>query len=145
MSSLEPETIDSFEQETIDSFEQFRLLYAQPQPVTAIQEIGSGTPQSWNVEREYMAIQRLVDSRGGYASKFEEGFHKVLKYILNNAYHDPQNGDWWDEKNNRLIRQAGILLHQESAMWDSLLWSFVPDRYRRNINLLWDGIGEWRA
>jgi len=30
-------------------------------------------------------------------------------------------------------------------MHDNLVWAFVPTRYRRNIDCVWGGIGEWSS
>ena len=113
---------------------------------TALEEIGSGTRNSWNIKREYEAIQNFVENRG-YKNKYEEGRHKVLKYILNKVYHDPEKGDWDDDNNIKLIKEAGQLLYDFDAMKgmkDGLVWSFIPDRYRREISSHWHLIGEWR-
>tara|TARA_B100000902_G_scaffold347219_1_gene354390 strand:- start:2712 stop:3188 length:477 start_codon:yes stop_codon:yes gene_type:complete len=112
---------------------------------TAQEEIGSGTHKSWNIEREYKAIQNFVESRG-YKNKYEEGRHKTLKYILNKVYHDPEKGDWDDDNNIKLIKEAGQLLYDfdgMKSMKDNLVWSFIPVRYHREISSYWNGIGEW--
>jgi len=112
---------------------------------TAQDEIGSGTPGSWNIKREYVALQDFVKSRG-YVSKYEEGRHKILKFILNKVYHDPANGDWNDDNNINLIKEAGQLLYDYdgmNGMRDCFVWSFIPNRYHREISSYWHGIGEW--
>lgn len=46
------------------------------------------------------------------------------------------------------IREAGEILYETEGMrgmHDELLWSFIPKTYQREIDLIWDGIGEWLA
>jgi hypothetical protein len=46
------------------------------------------------------------------------------------------------------IVEAGKMLNEAegiSGMQDDLLWSFIPKPYRRLVDLLWDGIGGWKA
>ena len=59
--------------------------------------------------------------------------------------HDPERGDWSDNESDALIKQAGKLLHDSGDMRNPLVWGFIPKRYRRGIDLKWDGIGSWRA
>lgn len=59
-----------------------------------------------------------------------------------------KNGNYYDEKNIKLIRDAGNLLYEYDEMnglRDVLVWSFVPKRYAREIDMLWNRIGEWRS
>ena len=52
------------------------------------------------------------------------------------------------EIKEELVREAGQILFQSEGMkglYDTLLWLFIPKSCNRIIDILWDGIGEWRA
>ena len=47
-----------------------------------------------------------------------------------------------------MLKDAGRLLYEfdgMKGMHDNLVWAFVPTRYRRNIDCVWGGIGEWSS
>ena len=71
----------------------------------------------------------------------------LCKYLINCVENDPKEGDYYNEANNDIMRRAGLLLNEidgKAYMMDSLL-AYVPKRYRRSVEHIWDGIGGWRA
>lgn len=47
-----------------------------------------------------------------------------------------------------MMVEAGKLLHEYDGMRgmrDPLVWSFIPRMFHREIDMYWDGVGEWRA
>ena len=117
--------------------------FGEEKQITALEEIGA-----FNVKSEHDAIERFVRNRGGYKNKYEEGRHKTLRYILDAVENDPQNGDWGDDNHWTLMKEAGRLLYEDSGMHGMhapLVWSFIPNRYHREIDMIWDSIGEWQS
>lgn len=52
------------------------------------------------------------------------------------------------EIKEEVVREAGLILFESEGMkglYDRLLWLFIPKSCNRIIDILWDGIGEWRA
>ena len=100
----------------------------------------------YNIKREYEAIKRYHDKNKSFQNKTQEARYKLLKYIITCTAHDPINGDYYDKENIKLIKEAGKLLYESTAgMNDPLFWSFVPRRYKREIDMFWDGIGDWKS
>ena len=102
----------------------------------------------YNILKEYDAIKKISEANGGFGSKYQEGRFKVLEYIINCATNEPINGDYFDPKNNQILKEAGKLLYEDSGMdgmHDRLVWAFVPKRYKGDINYMWNGIGDWSA
>ena len=101
----------------------------------------------YNIIKEYKGIYEFCNLRGGELyDKYEEVRYKILKWILTCATYDPENGDYSNDKNDELVKDAGKLLYEYDkmeGMRDDLVWMFIPERYRRNIDYLWNGIGEW--
>lgn len=100
--------------------------------------------ETYNIYAEYMAMTRFI-KQGGFRDNYQKGRYRVLEYILNCIIADPIEGDYYEKKNNELIEEAGRLLNTDNAMWDGLVWSFVPTRLKRTIDMMWDGIGDWRS
>ena len=106
---------------------------------------------SWNVYREFEAIDRFKNARG-FENDYEKGRYKTLQYIIKRIEGDPINADYQNEEIKQIMREAGELLYNftfqsdgKKGINDGLVWAFIPKRYRRDIELIWDGIGEWRA
>jgi len=98
----------------------------------------------YNIYKEYMAMTNYIKLRG-FRDNYEKGRYKVLEFMINCIIADPINGDYYDEKNSELIKEAGRLLHTEDAMHDGLVWAFIPKRFERDIDVSWNGIGGWRS
>lgn len=80
--------------------------------------------------------------------EYNRALYNILKYIKKCTKKDPINGDYYCEKSTKLIKEAGELLNKKggiNGMNDVYIWSFIPKRYRNEINYMWDGIGEWVA
>jgi len=99
---------------------------------------------SWNVYREFEAIDRFKNARG-FKNDYEKGRYKTLQYIIKRIEGDPINADYQNEEIKQIMREAGELIYKSKGMKympDGLVWAFIPKRYRRDIELIWDGIGE---
>jgi hypothetical protein len=103
----------------------------------------------YNIFTEYKALGEYIPFHSNQKiHEYELGRYKILEYIINCLHHDPDNGDWYDDNNVKLIRDAGELLYKYdgmNGMHDALVWSFIPKRYQREIDMIWNGIGEWNS
>jgi len=100
----------------------------------------------WNIQAEYKAIMKYYNKNKKYQNKAQEARYKILRYMITCAIHDPENGDYFDIENEKLVKEAGKLLYEfdgMKGMHDLLFWSFIPKRYERVIDCLFNGIGEW--
>jgi len=73
---------------------------------------------------------------------------KMLKFVIDSVKNDPDNGDFYDDDSDKLLKEAGQLLYDfdgMNGMHDRLAWSFIPNRYHRTIDYAWNGIGKWKA
>ncbi len=55
---------------------------------------------------------------------------------------DPLGDNYSDALAQRL-KNAGQSLYNSGGMKDPLVWSFIPKRLRRDIDVLWSGVGDW--
>jgi hypothetical protein len=127
------------------TFEQFQEKFKpNTQRLTAQKEL-----DVWNIKQEYKAIHNFYIDRGKiFKNKYEEARYKILKWIITCATNDTEEGDLISEKNDEMLKDAGKLLYEfdgMKGMHDNLVWDFVPTRYRRNNDCVWDGIGEWSS
>ena len=108
-----------------------------------------------NVFREYGALKAREDKLNNY----DTARYLILRGIVKMVEYDPINADikedaseadqdyWRDVMDD--IRRGGGLLYKEggmsnmSGMHDDLVWSFIPKRFHRAIDHIWDGIGGW--
>lgn len=82
----------------------------------------------------------------GKLDKYKLGRFKLLEYIIHYIKNDPERGDYYSKENKERLIEAGKLLYEYDdmdGMHDGLVWSFIPKRYQREIDMAWDGIGEW--
>ncbi len=97
----------------------------------------------FNILKEY----KRLDGNKEKLNDYDKAIYNICEVLIDCVSHDKINGDYYSEKNNNKIKQAGNLLYSYdgiSVMKDVLqLW--VPKRYRREFDILWDGIGEWCA
>lgn len=80
-------------------------------------------------------------------SIYDNAIYLIYQVLIDCVEHDKENGDYYSEENNKKIRKAGELLNSHGgfdSMRDTLLLQ-VPKRYRRDFDLVWDGIGKWRG
>jgi len=104
----------------------------------------------YNIFEEYDALKRLVKCAEELGKKdmYKIARMKIFEYILNCVKGDPINGDVYSAENEQLLKDARKILYDTDGMdgmHDRLLWSFVPKRYHREINMSWDGIGKLRS
>lgn len=111
-----------------------------------------------NVFKEYKALNRRLNEKTARSNPKEDektqkkeyysvARKQILQWIIECVKHDPESGDYSDDDNDKLIIEAGksLYLHEGMrGMHDPLVWAFIPKRYHRTIDALWDGIGEWR-
>ena len=107
-------------------------------PITAQEEL-----KEYDIMNEYNALKKMQ-----HMDLYKSARFKILQYIINCVKADPINGDYYDKDNRKLMIEAGNELNSEggmNSMKDNLVWAFIPKRYHREIDHLWDGIGEWCA
>lgn len=98
----------------------------------------------YNIFREYNGIKK---NKSYEKSKYSHGLMLMLEYVINCIKHDKENGDYYSEDNNKIAIKGGQLLY-ESGNTDTMhevLLTWIPKRYRNEINMKWDGIGEWQS
>lgn len=95
--------------------------------------------------KEYEGIQRFKEA-GSTISPYSEGIHKVCEYIIECTKYNPIDGDYSEENRKRMV-EAGELLNKDggSATIHEVMELWVPKRYQREIDGMWDGIGQWRS
>jgi hypothetical protein len=97
----------------------------------------------FNIVNKYNRLEKIKDKLNNY----DKAVYIICEVLIDNVNHDKHNGDYYSEKNNSKIKEAGKLLYSydgNSVMRD-VLFAWIPKRYRREIEYLWDGIGEWYA
>ena len=104
---------------------------------------------------EYKEISKLLKQHESKVMPnnilIKKAEHKILKYVISCAVHDPNNGDYSSEDTNNLLTEAGNILNDCGGikeMRDCMEWfvaAFIPKRYRRDIDMRWNDIGEWRS
>jgi hypothetical protein len=105
----------------------------------------------FNIFEEYDALKRLVreEENNDIKDMYKIARMKIFEYIFNCVKDDPIEGHGkYCEANIQLLKDAGKMLYDSEGMqgmFDDLFWSFIPDRYRRTIDMAWDGIGEWQG
>ena len=103
-----------------------------------------------NLFSEYEGLKKYLHS------DFQNGRYLVLKAVVAMIVYDPILGDFGEEmtpedneywkKIDQDIIEGGKLLYKAygmDGMRDPLVWSFIPKRFHRTIDILFDGIGEW--
>ena len=98
---------------------------------------------SFDIKNQYKAISKYVKDHGKYKNKSQQAHHKLLKYVAVCATKDPVRGDYTDEESRKLVKDAGNLLAENDNMHSILIWSSIPERYHRDIDIMWNGIGGW--
>lgn len=120
-----------------------------------INRIAAHEAIEYNIFQEYNALKKYLKiyeqdgkDENDKSYCYSLGRFKTLSYMVKCIKADPQNADWYDEDNIADLKEAGRLLYKESGMKgmrDNLVWSFIPKRYHREIDIAWDGIGEWHS
>ena len=109
----------------------------------------------YNLLQEYKAMLSLLeDSPVAQNTLYRRARRSIYEGIIGMIMLDPVAGDLplgkeeeWD-KLRALIIEGGRLLNQEGgmdSMHSPLVFCFIPDRYHKDIDLMWHGIGKWRA
>lgn len=96
----------------------------------------------FNIIKEYNNLQNRNN-----LNKYDQALYYICEVLIDCVEHDKQNGDYSTPINNEKIKQAGNLLHSYDgiSVMDDVLNLWIPKRYRNEISLLWDGIGNWRS
>lgn len=123
----------------ISSNKLFQLLTKTDYTLTAVDEL-----HKFNILKEYNKLKKCNYDN---LSDYDKAIFHICEYIIECVRHDKYNGDYYTEDNAKKIKQAGQLLYKydgNSVMHDVLeLW--VPKRYCREFDMLWNGIGGWRG
>lgn len=121
-----------------------KLMHQREAHLNAKEEI-----DYFNIQREYDGLKKIIEGQDPKSiSKYKMARLNILHYIIKCAENDPINGNWFDEENFKILKEAGILLYEDDGMrgmHDNLVWSFIPKRYHREIDLAWNNIGEWKS
>jgi hypothetical protein len=118
------------------TYQDFLKMMAEPEKcLTASQEL-----KHFNIIPEYHSLRQIEEK-----TSFELARMNILQYIITCVKNDPINGDYYNKENGNLIIEAGKLLNKTNDMRDLLVWSFIPNRYHREIDNYWDGIGNWMS
>ncbi len=107
----------------------------------------------YNVTKELKLLNGIMKSplfKSSTAREklFDMARYNILQYIVTCVNHDEKRGDFYSEANRSKLKEAGKMLYEyggTDAMHDDFTWSFIPRRYHGEINLCWNGIGEWIA
>lgn len=95
----------------------------------------------FNIFREYNKLIKNKETIENY----DKAILNICECLIEKVEHDKDYGDYFSEINNNKLKKAGELLFNydgTSVMYDTLqLW--VPKRYRKEISILWNGIGDW--
>jgi hypothetical protein len=96
----------------------------------------------YNIFREYNAIKK---NKSYEKSKYSHGLMLMLEYIINCVKNDKENGDYYSEENNKIAKKGGQLLYESGGIetMHEVLLTWIPKRYRNEIDVKWSGIGEW--
>ncbi|ATZ81094.1 endopeptidase-like protein [Bodo saltans virus] len=120
-------------------YDEFIKLFGKEKRLSAYDEA-----KEYNIFTEYNAI---IEKKTHEKSDYCAGLMLMLKYVITCVENDKINGDYYSVDNNNNVKNGGMLLHKSggiSAMHDVLM-TWIPKRYRREIDIVWDGIGEWRG
>ena len=111
--------------------------------------------QEFNIITEYKDISNLIKRYDKITKPkdilIKTAEHKILKYVLTCAIHDPINGDYSNKDNFNLLKEAGNILNdcgginEMRSCVEYFVKAFIPKRYRREIDISFDNIGGWQA
>jgi len=97
----------------------------------------------FNIFLEYNKLIKNKETIENY----DKAILNICECLIEKVEHDKEYGDYFSEINNNKLKKAGELLFNydgTSVMFDTLqLW--IPKRYRNEISILWNGIGDWCA
>ena len=100
------------------------------------------------LEMSRLSVLLELDSEYKLHRKSE---YNMLKYIAACVEHDPLRGDYYDESNRQLVIDAGRMLNEAGGLKlmheyaNGWIVVFIPNRYRREIDLYWHDIGGWSS
>lgn len=104
----------------------------------------------YNIFPELNGLNRLIESAKNREETdlYKIGRKGVLEYIIICVENEPVNGDYFTHEHKQLMVKSGEILNKSGGikdMTDNLVWSFIPERYKGEIDKFWDGIGEWQT
>jgi hypothetical protein len=121
---------------TLDSDELIKLLDKTDIAMNVKEEL-----YEFNIFQEYNKLIKNKETIKNY----DKAILNICECLIEKVEHDKEYGDYVSELNNNKLKQAGELLFNydgTSVMLDTLqLW--IPKRYRKEISILWNGIGDW--
>lgn len=73
--------------------------------------------------------------------------YNAFKYIINCVKHDPERGDYYNKENRKYMKIAGEFLNKEGGInnMSNFLHCYIPKIFHRDVDNIWDGIGDWKA
>ena len=123
---------------TLNSIELSKLLDKPNIFMNAKEEL-----YEFNIIKEYNKLIKNKETIKNY----DKAILNICECLIEKVDHDNVYGDYFSEKNHNKLKQAGELLFNydgTSVMFDTLqLW--IPKRYRNEISILWNEIGDWCA
>ena len=123
------------------SYDDFLIRFGlSVKSLSAVEEL-----KEYNIMKEYNSLKSMNFPA---SDLYKSARLKILQYIINCVNADSLNGDYYNEDNRKLMIEAGNELNKEggfASMQYNLVWSFIPKRYHREIDYMWNGIGEWRC
>lgn len=107
----------------------------------------------YSIIEKYLISKTIIESKQFKEIPTNEkcyifGVYNSLKYIIECVIHDPQCGDYSNDENNKLIILAGNFLLKYNENTDLMYYYLnkqIPQIFHRQIDYLWDGIGDWKA
>lgn len=107
-----------------------------------------------HIMEEHKGLREVIKSdyykkcKSKEVKRYTKARYLILDYILECVKHDGREGDYDDEKNKKKLRKAGELLNSIGGYWemkDPLVWAFIPQRFKRIVDICWNGIGRWMS
>jgi hypothetical protein len=105
---------------------------------------------SINLFSEYKALNKYKND-----SDYQMGRFLIYKAIIDIIKFDPEKGDMKEHMSPtdkiiwkniyQTIKDGATLLSKNDRMACPLLWTFIPDRFKRIVDMNFDNIGGWRS
>jgi hypothetical protein len=107
----------------------------------------------YSIIEKYIMSQKIFESK--QFKEFSEkkkcyifGMYNSLKYMIECVIYDPQRGDFSNDENDKLMKLAGnffLKYDGNTNLMHYYLNNEIPIIFHRQIDYLWDGIGDWKA
>ena len=120
------------------TFEEYLALTQSPEPTDLYQQM----------LRELKGLtlrQQMAEEKGGDLSDFDKA-RLILFSALSQCWDDRYK--ILDPEIENQIKQAGRMLYDfdgMEGMHDELVWAFLPKSLGGEVEIIWNGIGDWVA